>query len=756
MLEALLGARREVILGGEPYPYIAPEERGAFKARLERAITVGLQDFESMLLTEDGKRLHVRMKVGAVREAVEGSAAGIAVFITDLSDYLRTETALRSSEARFRRAMTEFPIPVMIHAEGGRISLINRMWSELSGYSAEELPTTWDWIRKASGGDPVRSEAMTMQFNPRNHMSSDREMVVTTASGQDRVWELHARVVGELPDGRQEVISMAVDITEAKRVEKALVKSRQEAESANRAKSAFLATMSHEIRTPMNAILGMAELLCETRLTDEQKNSVNVLRHSGEALLDLINDILDLSKVEAGQLEVDHVEFELDELLDTVVDIMGIRAMEKDLYLLVHIANGCPNRVWGDPARLRQILINLVGNAIKFTEQGEVSAHVVSRLDAAGRRLFRFSVTDTGMGIPPEKRDKIFQAFTQVDSSATRKFGGTGLGLTICRRLVDLMGGRIQVESAVGRGSTFSFEIPMDVREGTRSRYEEQEFSELFNVRCLLLTVSPASEQSLQEMVESEGGYLTSCSDHDGFIHEFECRDKGESPYGLVIIDAPQPFPGMDGIDYAGHLRNRPGCKELPILVLIRGLDRRDMERAERLSVGLLNKPAKRADLMEALALLLGRDDEKVRESEANLGPSLEKAAEAPPLRILLAEDSEDNAALMDAYLRSTPHHLERVENGREALEKVKTETESFDVVLMDSQMPVLDGFSAACAIRQWERGEGRSSTLRIIALTASVDKENRRRSIECGCDSHLIKPIKRAVLIREIERFFI
>ncbi|MBF0589249.1 MAG: PAS domain S-box protein, partial [Magnetococcales bacterium] len=417
---------------------------------------VGSQDFEATLLTEDGKRLNVRVRAGVIRESVGGVPAGLAVFMSDLSDYKRTEAALRSSEARFRRAMIESPIPVMIYAEGGRISLLNRQWCELSGYNADELPTTWDWIRKASGGDPVRSESLTALFNARNCANTDREMVIATASGHERVWEVHARAVGALPDGRQEVISMAVDVTESKKVESALLRSRQEAESANRAKSAFLATMSHEIRTPMNAILGMAELICETRLTDEQKGQINVLRHSGEALLDLINDILDLSKVEAGQLEVDHVEFELDELLDTVVDIMGIRAMEKDLYLLTHIANGTPTRVWGDPARLRQILINLVGNAIKFTEEGEVSAHVVSRLDAAGRRLFRFSVSDTGIGIPPEKRESIFQAFTQADSSVTRKFGGTGLGLTICHRLVDLMGGRIQVESAIGRGSTFS------------------------------------------------------------------------------------------------------------------------------------------------------------------------------------------------------------------------------------------------------------------------------------------------------------
>ncbi|MBF0590390.1 MAG: response regulator, partial [Magnetococcales bacterium] len=300
--------------------------------------------------------------------------------------------------------------------------------------------------------------------------------------------------------------------------------------------------------------------------------------------------------------------------------------------------------------------------------------------------------------------------------------------------------------------STFSFEIPMDVREGSRERYEANDYSELSQANCLLLTVSPASEQSLQEMMESAGGYLTSRSDHDGFVSELEQAAERGKPYDLVIVDAPEPFPGMDGLDYAGHLRDREGCEALPILVLIRGLDRSDMDQAGRMGVGLINKPAKRVELMEAVTCLMGGGDASPLEGKACARASVEPV-EIPQLKILLAEDSDDNAALMEAYLRPTAHLVERVENGREAVEMVKSDR--FDLVLMDSQMPEMDGFSAACAIRQWERGQGGRSQVRIIALTASVQREDRRRSIECGCDCHLIKPIKRDVLLREIERLF-
>ncbi|MGH7837878.1 MAG: response regulator, partial [Candidatus Binataceae bacterium] len=479
-------------------------------------------------------------------------------------------------------------------------------------------------------------------------------------------------------------IFVAHDITGLKQTERELIAAREEALSASRAKSEFLSSMSHEIRTPMNAILGMAELLAETTLDAQQQKFLDVMQNNGNALLTLINDILDLAKVESGRLSLEQTSFEPESLLDKVGETLAVRAHAKGLELTLRIAPEVPGQLIGDPLRLRQVLINLVGNAIKFTERGAIS---VTLQNAERPGLLHFAVRDTGIGIAPDKLPELFANFAQADSSMARRYGGSGLGLAIVKRLVQLMQGRVWVESAVGHGSTFHFTASFAAPEAPPANPARQ--PQLAGLRTLVVDDNATNRMILREMLFAHGALIGEAADGPAALEEIAAALRNRRPYRLVLLDC--RMPGMDGFAVARELKRRYNA-ELTVLMLTSDDLAMQVEGARELGLDAwLVKPVRCAELFEAIALAMaGAPAAAYRNGNAaalSAGP-----AEAP-WRILLVEDAPDNRLVIRAYLKHQPHVLDEAEDGEIGMRKFSQGL--YDVVLMDLQMPVIDGFEA-------------------------------------------------------------
>jgi two-component system, sensor histidine kinase and response regulator len=665
-------------------------------------------------------------------------------FVRDNSRREEIERKLRESEASLRRIIETSPDAITIRrlSDDSYVS-VNSGFVEATGYQPEEvIGRTPTELGVWADPDHVRTLARRLE--------SDSVVRGTEVGMRDRQGRISPHLISAVlteVGGEKCIVSFSRDISALKNAERELVAAREAALAAARAKSEFLSSMSHEIRTPLNAIIGMADLVADGTLSEEQRRWVNVMMANGDSLLDLINDILDLAKIESGRLSIEQVDFRLDELIDKLGEMMGIRAHQKGLELAIRIAPEVPLNLIGDPLRLRQILVNLLGNAVKFTERGEVVLTVECDSCSQNPGRLRFSVRDTGIGIVPDKLATVFSAFTQADSSTTRRYGGSGLGLAIVRRLVELYGGEITAESEAGVGSCFRFTADFGV--GAPSDADRSYPSaNLQGLRVLVVDDTKVNREILGEILAREGALVADASSGEGALAELERAREAGRPYRLMVLDC--RMPGMDGIEVVRRLRQLAGLDptHFPVVVMLTS-DELSLQPARLRDLGIhtyLVKPIRRLELLDTIGRALGAASADQRRR----GPVTDKSAQTPvaPLRVLLADDSEDNRLLVRAYFRRTSHELDETEDGAAAVEKFKRGR--YDVVLMDIRMPVMDGRAATRAIRTWER-EHHLDRTPVIALTASALQEEVRSCLDAGCDAHVSKPVKRAALLEAI-----
>ena len=677
---------------------------------------------------------------------VEGGATvGAVVTFRDITARKRREEALRSSEERYRTLATYSPVGIFQSDKTGARVYHNDQWCRMTGMSAERAAGD-GWLEALHPDD--RARVLAAWDKVRNEGGSDELEYRFVRPTGEAVWVLGRTVAltgaTGAPDG---YIGIVADISALKRAQEA-------AEAATRAKSEFLANMSHEIRTPMNGVIGMTDLVLETDLTAEQRECIGLVKSSADALLTVINDILDFSKIEAGKLDLDPLPFSVRDVVGDTLKALAGRAHAKGLELACDASADVPDLLVGDAHRLRQVLTNLVGNAVKFTERGEVVVRFERTAEPGDSIRLRFSVSDTGIGIPADKLRSVFEPFTQADGSTTRKYGGTGLGLTICYRLVELMGGRVWAESELGKGSTFFFEVRLEKATGSAERAAEVPV-DLEGVAVLVVDDNSTNRRVLAETVRNWGARPTCTTGGREALDELRWAAAKGNPYPLVLLDG--MMPDMDGFMVAEQIGRDPALAQTAILMLTSADRQGDAARCRALGLAAyLVKPVKPAELNRMIKAALADPAASAigRVQHATLPPPPAPAAPAPiapaarRLCVLVAEDNPVNQRVIVRLLEKYGHAVTVTGDGRQALQAL--DREAFDVVLMDVQMPEMDGFEATKAIRDREAGGPRRTP--IIAMTAHAMKGDRERCLAAGMDDYVSKPVQRSELQRVLD----
>ncbi|MFQ5749923.1 MAG: response regulator, partial [Planctomycetota bacterium] len=550
---------------------------------------------------------------------------------------------------------------------------------------------------------------------------------------------------------RQEALQELIE--EKSRAERAMKAARDSALEASQLKSEFLANMSHEIRTPIHGVMGMADLLMETPLDPQQKDLAQSIQASADTLLAIINDILDFSKIEAGRMELETIDFDLHHLLEEVVTLLAGRAQAKGLELALFIAPEVPSWLRGDPTRIRQVLTNLAGNAVKFTDQGEVLLHASLDASRGGRRSLRFSVQDTGIGIPPGRQKDLFQAFTQGDGSTSRRFGGTGLGLAISRRLVEMMGGKIGMESRPGHGSIFFFTLELEVSPKALSepsppyRGTSEALSRLDSLHVLVVDDNETNRKILVHQLGAWGMEPETAGDGFRALEALERSRRQGRPFDLALLDL--QMPGMDGLELAHRIRKEAGLSDLPLVLLTSLGAPLSGEKVRKTGIqAQISKPVRPSQLFDRLAEVLGGEAE-----EGQMGVPAEPAPSRQG-RVLLAEDNPVNQKVARRILEKFGYEVDVAADGNEVLDLLGRNP--YDLVLMDCQMPHRDGFETTREIRRREKRKTKASgpKLPIVAMTANALQGDRERCLEAGMDDYLSKPFKPEELLRVLEHW--
>ncbi|MGA2382729.1 MAG: response regulator [Gemmatimonadales bacterium] len=662
----------------------------------------------------------------------EREHAALLERLTTHAELVRSESKAAWERAHRDALFASAPVAIVVVDEQGFVRDANPGFEALFGYTAAE----------------AQGRALNDLVVPSGELSRAVELDQTVRAGERVVVEVRrrrkdgqpitvrasaARVQGAPSGGAdRDLFVMYEDMADELRARRALQEAKEAAERHAQMRSAFLANMSHEIRTPMNAILGLTELLLDGELSAEQRRSLALIQTSGEALLALLNDILDLSKIEAESLQIETIPFDLWRLVDSTVALLAVKAREQNIELLTDIPAAVPEQVRGDPTRLRQVLTNLIGNAVKFTHEGEVVVALSSAAIEDGKARIRFAVRDTGIGIPADKQALIFQAFSQADLTMARRYGGTGLGLTIAQRLVKMMGGTLEVASEEKKGSEFSFTLELPVETTVPLPLPSAGAVPLEGLTMLVVDDNQSNRRIVRQMLGSAGVGVEEASDADAGLTALKSAAAAGTPFALAILDA--QMPGRDGFELADMIRNDRALRRTRLLMLTSAGQRGDAQRCRELGIrGYLTKPVSRADLLDMVAGVLG-----TAEAEAPEVVTRHRIHESRRrLRILLVEDNPVNQEVAATMLRKRGHDVDLAENGRLAVERVRAA--HYDVVLMDIQMPELDGYQAAEQIR--EIPECRD--LPIVALTAHVLANEREKCLAHGMNAYLSKPFK-------------
>ena len=752
---------------GSPYPAVECPMRAAFSDGEVHRVD------EEMLWRKDGTGFQAEYIANPIRK--DGRVIGAVIAFEDITERKQAEERVRNSEQRLAQIIDFLPDPTWVVDNEGVVATWNRAMEVLTGLPAKDMvgkgnyeyafafyderrPVLIDLVRTwtpefadkylsiKQDGSILRSESHHPRLGDGGLYLSGTAGLLYDASGN--------------PAGAIEALR---DITDRKQMEEKLRQAQEAAEAASKAKGDFLANMSHEIRTPMNAILGMAHLALKTELTPKQRDYLDKINTAGNSLLGIINDILDFSKIEAGKLEMEAVPFNLEAVMDNLASLITVKANEKEgLEVLFSTSPEVPRALVGDPLRLGQVLINLANNAVKFTERGEIV--VSSELVHAGKKTVevKFAVRDTGIGLTDEQKARLFQSFSQADTSTTRKFGGTGLGLAISKRLVEMMGGRIWVESVPGNGSTFYFTAVFGIgREETISPHTPP--PDLRGLRTLVVDDNSTSREILQGMLESFSFEVSLAASGEEGLTEFE-KSVSSRGYDLVVMD--WKMPGIDGIETARRIKHLPGLGRMPRIILVTAYGREEiMRQAEKIGLdGFLIKPVSPSVMFDTIMQAFGK--EAPRELRTADVKDLEAAdfQRLAGAHVLLVEDNEINQQVAMEILSGAGLKVTVANNGQEALNAVRAY--AFDAVLMDVQMPVMDGYTATIKIRELEAKRPPTSNLPpsafplppfpipIIAMTAHAMAGDHEKSIAAGMNDHITKPIDPAQLFGTLAKW--